>query len=74
MSEPRYLVPKNQPPSREDYDELYAQFIALILATGKTSVTVPHSIRHPMNPSAGVLVVKKEVGGSYTTYYVEQAP
>lgn len=74
MSEPRYLVPQNQPPTREDYDELYAQFIALILSTGKLSMTVPHSVKHPATLTGGVLVIRKDVGGSHTTYTVEQAP
>ncbi len=71
MSNLRYLVPENQPPTREDYDELYAQFVALILSTGKVSMTVPHSVKHPATLSAGKLVVRKEVGGSHTTYTVE---
>jgi hypothetical protein len=74
MAEPRYLIPNNQPPTREDYDELYAQFIALILSTGKLSMTVPHSIKHPPNPSAGVLVIRKQVDMNHTIYTVETAP
>ena len=74
MSEPRYLIPNHDPPTREDYNELYAQFIALILSTGKISATVPHSIKHPLNPSRGVLIVKKQVDSSYTTYTVETEP
>ena len=74
MSEPRYLFPNNDPPSREDYDELFAQVVALILSTGKLSMTVPHSIKHPLNPNAGVLVVRKDVGNHHTTYTVEVEP
>ncbi len=70
----RYVCPNNDPPSREDYDELYAQLVAVILATGKVSITVPHSIKHPLNPSAGVLVVKKQVDSAYTIYTVEAEP
>ncbi len=69
-----YVSPKNEPPSREDYDHLYAQLVAVILATGKVSITVPHSIKHPLNPSAGVLVIAKQVDSAYTTYTVEAEP
>jgi hypothetical protein len=74
MSEPRYLCPDHNPPSNDDYRELYAQFIALILSTGKTSITVPHSIKHPLNPDSGVLVVRKQVDNHHTTFTVEPAP
>jgi hypothetical protein len=70
----RYLVPNNQPPSRADYDELYAQFIALILSTGKTTATVPHSIKHPANLTSGVLIVEKKVDSYYTTYTIVAQP
>lgn len=66
----RYLTPNKMPPTLEDYNELYAQFIALILSTGKLSITVPHSIKHPANPDAGCLIVQKQVDMSYTTYTV----
>lgn len=72
----RFLCPISDPPSRADYDELYAQFIALILASGKTEARVPHSIRHPATEHAGKLVVTKEVDENHkqTIYAVMQAP
>ena len=70
----KYLCPDSNPPSREDYDELYAQFIAVILATGKTAVTVSHAIKHPLTTGPGVLVVEKQVDSAYTTYIVTKAP
>jgi hypothetical protein len=56
-----YLVPDHNPPTRAEYDELYAQFIGLILSTGKVEARVPHSIKHPLTGHAGNLVVAKEV-------------
>lgn len=71
-----YLSPNRNPPSREDYDELYAQFVALILATGKDEVRVPHSIRHPLTDHPGSLIVAKEVDDvrHQTIYKVVPAP
>lgn len=66
----KYLTPDDSPPSQSDYQALMAQFIALILATGKTSITIPHSIRHPLTNAHGILVVEKETDdGKHTTTY-----
>ncbi len=70
----RYLTPDNMPPSKEDYDLLYAQFIAVILSTGKTQITVPHAIKHPLTKHAGALVVEKQVDSHWTIYTVVPAP
>jgi hypothetical protein len=72
----RFLCPIADPPSRADYDELYAQFVALILSTDKTEARVPHSIRHPMTNKPGKLIVAKEVDDvrHQTIYTIVQAP
>jgi hypothetical protein len=65
----QYLMPSSLPPTREDYEELYAQFIALILSTGKTEMTVPHRISHPKFENA-VKLIQKRVDQAHTTYIV----
>jgi hypothetical protein len=68
-----YLYPNDDPPSKEDYAELYAQFIALILSTGKTEMTVPHKITHPKFEHKKMLIQKK-VDFDHTTYSIVPEP
>jgi len=63
----RYLAPNDSPPSWKDYEELYAQFIALILSTGKTEMTVPHRLEHPKFANRKILI-QKRVDSAHTTY------
>jgi hypothetical protein len=65
----QFLVPGDNPPSMNDYQSLYAQFIALIVSRGLTEQVVPHVYSVPYQEGCNLMVAKEVDDANQTTTY-----